>query len=199
LIIFEGIDGAGKSTQLRRCAVWLKERGYLVSLRREPTNSPYGETLRKSAGSGRLPPEEETELFLQDRRWNIEQNLLPDLKAGKVVLLDRYYFSTIAYQGARGLDAAELRRRNEAFAPKPDLVLLFDLDPETALQRILRQRGEAPDLFEKVDYLRKVREIFLSLSDPFIVHIDAAPEPDEVWRQVETALSPLFPVMPPLR
>ncbi len=163
-------------------------------MRKEPSNSPYGDTLRKSADSGRLPPEEEAELFLQDRRWNVEKNLLPDLESGKVVLLDRYYFSTIAYQGARGLDTEELRRRNEAFAPKPDRVLLFDLDPQTALHRIRRQRGETPDLFERVDYLRKVREIFNSLSDPFFVRIDAAPEPDEVWRQVETALSPLFPI-----
>lgn len=166
-----------------------------MSVQREPSNSPYGEILRKSACSDRLPPEEEAEFFLRDRRLNVEQNLLPNLETGKVVLLDRYYFSTIAYQGARGLDTGELRRRNEAFAPKPDRVLLFDLDPETALQRIRRQRGETPDLFERVDSLRKVREIFLSLSDPFIVRIDAAPEPDEVWRQVKAVLSPLFPVM----
>ena len=114
------------------------------------------------------------------------------MKQEKTVLIDRYYFSTIAYQSARGLDPEEIRRKNEAFAPRPDLVLLFDLDPEIAIDRIKEKRGERPNLFEKLDYLRQVRENFLKLTDPFIKRIDASLSIDDVWKQVKEAIEPLF-------
>ncbi|MFH1861194.1 MAG: thymidylate kinase, partial [bacterium] len=69
---------------------------------------------------------------------------------------------------------------------------LFDLDPEVAVQRIQKQRGEALNLFEKLEYLRRVREIYLSLSDPVIRRIDAALSPERVWEQVREVLLPLF-------
>jgi dTMP kinase len=196
-IVFEGIDGSGKTSQLERVALWLKQHNITVMTNREPTSSPAGLRLRESASSGRVTPEEEAELFLQDRRWNVENNILPALRADKTILQDRYYYSTIAYQGARGLDADEIRRKNEAFAPRPDLVLLFDLDPETALERIKKNRGEIPNLFEKLDYLKRVRQVFLSLGDSDIVRIDAAGTVEDVWEQVQTAVGPLFPQISP--
>jgi len=195
LIVFEGIDGSGKSTQLEHTATWLNGRGYQVVKLHEPTDGPYGSILRASALSGRLSSEDELDHFVQDRRWNVENNIRPALNQGQVVLLDRYYFSSIAYQGARGLDPQDIRKRNEAVAPQPDLVLLFDLDPEIALARIEKQRGRTPNLFERLDYLRQVREIFLRISDPFVVEIDAAGTEDEVWRNVEAALAALFPLV----
>jgi dTMP kinase len=196
-IVFEGIDGSGKTSQLERAAEWLKKHNIPVFTNREPSSGRAGLRLRKSASSGRLTPEEEAELFLQDRRWNVENNLLPALNAGKIILQDRYYYSTIAYQGARGLDPDEIRRKNEAFAPRPDLVLLFDLNPETALERIKKNRGETPNLFEKLDYLKRVHQVFLSLQDSNIAKIDAAGTVEEVWEQVQTAIEPLFPQISP--
>jgi len=193
LIVFEGIDGSGKSTQLERTAEWLGGRGYPTVKLREPTDGPHGRILRASAVGGRLSPEDECDLFVKDRQWHVENHIRPALEAGKVVLLDRYYFSSIAYQGARGLELDDIRRRNEAIAPRPDVVLLLDLDPESALQRIKKQRAETPNLYEKLDYLRAVREIFLGLRDPFIRRFDAAPNEEAVWSQIEAALSPLFP------
>jgi len=192
LVVFEGIDGSGKSTQLERAADWLHGLGYGVMKRREPTEGHFGRILRASAVGGRLSPEDERDHFVQDRRWHVVTHIQPALDEGKVVLLDRYYFSSIAYQGARGLDLDDIRRRNEAIAPQPDIVLLLDLDPETALQRIQKQRAESPNLYEKLDYLRAVREIFLSLPDPFIRLIDARPDEETVWKQIEAALSPIF-------
>lgn len=192
LIVFEGIDGSGKTTQLERAARWLGDKGYPTVKLREPTDGPYGRILRVSALSGRLSPEDERDHFIADRLWNVENNIRPALAQGKVVLLDRYYFSSIAYQGARGLDLADVRRRSEAIAPRPDLVLLLDLDPEIALQRILDQRGQTPNLFEKLEYLHRVREIFLQLDDPFIVRLDAAAPPDRVWKHAQKALTSLF-------
>jgi len=140
---------------------------------REPTDGPYGRALRDSARTGRLAIEEELELFLKDRRQHIQTVVQPALTLGDVVILDRYYFSTAAYQGARGLDPLQILRANEAFAPTPDLVLLLDIDPTRGHARI-GQRSDTPDDFEGAEYLAEVRRIFLSLERPYIQRIDAA-------------------------
>ena len=133
LIAFEGIDGAGKSTQAKILHDQLAGRGWSVVLTKEPTTGPWGQILRDSAQTGRLSIEEEVETFLKDRREHVSELILPRLRAGCVVIVDRYYFSTAAYQGARGVDPQELLRRNEEFAPEPDLLVLFDLEVERGL------------------------------------------------------------------
>lgn len=166
-IVLDGIDGTGKSTQVARLAEWFCAQGRDVVTSREPTDGPWGRKLRESASSGRLEPEEELEYFLKDRRQHVEELIRPALEGGKVVILDRYYFSTMAYQGARGFDPQEIRRLNEAFAPLPDLLLILDLDVETALERI-GSRGDTANAFEKRESLQRCRDIFLTLSDePF--------------------------------
>jgi dTMP kinase len=184
-VVFEGVDGAGKSTQARRLGEQLTARGETVVLSREPTMGQYGKQLRASAQTGRLSIEEELELFLKDRREHVEKLILPRLRAGDVVIVDRYYFSTAAYQGARGLDPQELMRRNEEFAPEPDLLLMFDLPVEDGLTRV-RSRGDKADHFEQVEQLRRVREIFLSIEKPYLVKVDARRTPEviaeEIWR-----------------
>jgi dTMP kinase len=192
LIVFEGIDGSGKTKHLMRTVKWLQQQGYQVLALCEPTYGPPGLKLRNSAQEGRLSAEEELNLFLEDRRWNVEKNILPALQSGKIVLLDRFYYSSIAYQGARGLDPEEIRRRNEAFAPTPDRVLLFDVESEIAVERIQQKRGDSPNLFEKLDYLRRVRDIFLSLTDPYIIRIDSSGPVEDVWQQVEAAIRPIL-------
>lgn len=169
-IVLEGIDGTGKSTQTRLLADWFREQGREVVASREPTDGPWGAKLRATAATGRLSPEEELDLLLRDRRDHVEQLIAPALAAGKVVILDRYYFSTMAYQGSRGLDPAEIRRVNESFAPRPDLLFILDLDVDTALSRI-GGRGDTANEFEKHDSLAKCREIFLTLADEPFVHL----------------------------
>ncbi len=192
LIVFEGIDGSGKTLHQLRCVKWLQERNYQPLALCEPTYGPKGSILRESAKNGRLTPEEELNHFIEDRRWNVQNNIQPGIDQGKIVLLDRYYFSSMAYQGARGIDPTEIRRKCETFAPQPDLLLLFDLAPETALERIQNKRGESPNLFEKIDYLRKVRDIFLSLDYPYLLRIDASADVETVWSEVAQALEKLF-------
>jgi len=171
-IVIEGIDGTGKSTQARRLSEWFIQQGREVVLSREPTDGPWGKKLRESAATGRLSARDELEYFLNDRREHVENLIHPALAAGKVVILDRYYFSTMAYQGARGFDVSDIRTRNEAFAPRPDLLLILDLDVESAHTRI-GVRGDSTNEFEKHETLTRCREIFLSLRDePFarIIH-----------------------------
>lgn len=183
-IVIEGIDGTGKSTQAARLGEWFSSQGREVQLSREPTDQPWGKKLRESAATGRLSPEDELEYFLKDRRQHVDELIAPSLAAGKVVILDRYYFSTMAYQGARGFDPAEIRRKNEAFAPRPDLLLILDLDVDTALKRI-GVRGDTANEFEKRDNLLRCREIFLSLrNEPFVRVISTVGTPDEVAGQI---------------
>jgi dTMP kinase len=169
LIVLEGIDGTGKSTQARLLADSLRERGHRVVRSREPTDGAFGSRLRASATTGRLSPEEELQLFLQDRREHVETLIEPALQGGEIVILDRYYFSTMAYQGARGFDPAEIRRINEEFAPRPDLLILLDLPIDTALDRIGTRDGEA-NAFETRASLQQCHAIFHALQDD-VVHV----------------------------
>jgi len=187
-IVIEGIDGTGKSTQAKRLADHLTSQGKTVILSREPTDGPWGTLLRNSASTGRLSPEEELETFLKDRRQHVEEKIAPALAAGHTVILDRYYFSTMAYQGARGFDPQEIRRKNEAFAPIPDLLLILDLDVDTAIERI-GVRGDTANEFEQRANLARCREIFLTLKDePFARIIPTDSEPDEVTRRILKSL-----------
>ncbi len=183
LIVFEGIDGTGKSTQARLLADALRAEGRRVILSREPTNGAFGQRLRASATSGRLSPEEELQLFLQDRREHVETLIEPALQGGEIVILDRYYFSTMAYQGARGFDPAEIRRVNEEFAPQPDLLLLFDLPVETALGRIGVRDGKGNE-FEQRESLSRCAEIFHSIRNEFVRLIDADQPVEDIHRAV---------------
>ncbi|WP_338284938.1 dTMP kinase [Luteolibacter sp. LG18] len=187
-IVIEGIDGTGKSTQAARLAEWLREQGREVVLDFEPTRGPHGMKLRESFTAGRLPAEEELALFLADREEHVAQVIAPSLAVGKVVILDRYYFSNMAYQGAIGFDPQEIRRRNEAFAPVPDLLFILDLDTDTALARI-GGRGDETNEFEKREDLERCRGIFLSLqNEPFVRVIDASRSMDDVQEQLRRAV-----------
>jgi len=180
LIAIEGIDGSGKTTIARFLEEELRKRGYNVVRFKEPTDSEYGRKIKQILKERIVSPKEELELFLKDREVDVRDNILPALKEGKIVIMDRYYYSTIAYQGALGLDVEEIKKLNEKF-PKPDLVIILDVSPETALKRIKAKRK--PDRFEDLNYLRRVRDIFLSLRDNVVV-INAERELEDVKREV---------------
>jgi dTMP kinase len=191
LVVLEGIDGAGKSTVLRHLSDYCAAKGVSAVVSGEPTRGPWGMKLRQSMTDGRLTLEEELELFLKDRAEHVETLIRPNLAAGKVVLLDRYYFSTAAYQGARGADPTAILAQNEKFAPRPDLVILLDFDPAAGLDRI-RARGDAPNTFEQLDQLKEVRRIFLSLKRDCIRRVDAANGSEEVVANCRNLLSELL-------
>ncbi|HUT24249.1 MAG TPA: dTMP kinase, partial [Sumerlaeia bacterium] len=194
LIAVEGIDGAGKTTQCERLARALRERGWDVVRLREPTEGSYGRRIRELAqsGLGNLSVREEFDLFLKDREENVRVNVRPALRRGAVVILDRYYYSSIAYQGARGLDPDFIRRENEKIAPPADLVILLTLPVEWVGRRIEGARNQARDLFETEDYLRRVKDLFDQMQDPQIVRIDATADEDAVFQGIQNALEPLL-------
>lgn len=171
--MLDGIDGTGKSTQCELVAEALTAHGYSVVRSKEPTNGPWGRILRDSATTGRLPLDEELRLFIADRKEHLATVIEPALRAGKIVIIDRYYFSTAAYQGARGMDFADIIRQNEAFAPEPDLLVILDIDPQASHGRI-HARGDQANEFEQLSYLGRVRAIFEQLGKPYLLRIDAA-------------------------
>ncbi len=182
LIAVEGIDGAGKTTISAILAQWCGERGLLCALSKEPTSLEWGKKLRESAASGRLTLANELDMFHKDRTEHTQTSIQPTLDEDGIMILDRYYWSTAAYQGARGADVNEVIAYNEANFPVPDLVLLLDLPVETGQERI-RVRGDQPNAFEDVSALKKCREIFLQLptkSTARYVLVDAS----KPWREV---------------
>ena len=185
LLVFEGLDGCGKSTQIERLARALREAGGDVLLTYEPTDGPWGRRLREMARAGEpVAAEEELRWFVEDRREHVAQVLAPALEAGRIVLSDRYYLSTVAYQGARGLDWQGILEASEAEFPTPDLVLLLEIEPEAGLARV-RARGEGVDgVFERRDFLERVAEIFRALERPYIERIPAEGSPEEVHAAV---------------
>ncbi len=173
LIVFEGTDGTGKSTQLKLLANALQKKGLAVVSSFEPTNGVYGQKIRKLYSNRKdTTLEDELELFLADRREHVETLIAPALAEGKIVLCDRYYLSTMAYQGAAGLDPATIYKKND-FAPTPDLALLFYAPIETGVTRITESRGDTLNDFEKKEYLAQVAVQFAKMELSFIKRIDA--------------------------
>lgn len=191
LIAVEGIDGAGKTTQVDLIGKALRDAGESVVLSKEPTDGHWGQLLRASAKTGRLSAAEELNAFTEDRKEHVRDVIRPALDCGKIVILDRYYFSTIAYQGSRGIDVADLTRDMRAIAPTPDVTLLVDADPVISLYRIRNHREEIPNHFEKEESLAAVRQIFLKLATDKannIAQINGLASPDEVYRSIVQTL-----------
>ncbi len=182
LLALEGVDGSGKTTQAHLLAEALRQRGLEVVLTREPTAFPTGEKLRHYlAGPSRhLSPAEELALFLDDRREHVAKVICPALAAGQVVITDRYYYSSVAYQGALGLDPASILAANEAFAPQPDVVFILTLKPKSAVARLSQSPGRTRQVSEGQDYLEQVAAIYASLTGPQIHRVDAARPPEMV-------------------
>lgn len=191
LIVFEGIDGTGKSTHIGMLRALLESRGLEVVQSFEPTCGQWGRMLRESAVTGRLSVEDEVELFLKDRREHVETLIAPALARGAWVLLDRYYLSMMAYQGARGVDAAAIRAANEEFAPVPDAVVWLDIPVAVALKRI-GSRG-ACDAFETEAGLTACRNVFASIHEPWMLRVDADAGREEVAARVMQALRHMMP------
>lgn len=179
LVAIEGIDGAGKTTLAAQLHAALAARGVQVTSSKEPTRGPWGMRLRESAALGRLTPGEEVDYLLRDRREHVESVIMPALTRGECVILDRYYPSMVAYQGAAGVPQEEILTAN-AFAPAPDVLIVLDLPPLDGLARI-RARGDAPNAFETEETLDVCRQIFLRMPGVTKV-IDARQSADEVER-----------------
>ena len=201
-ITFEGTDGSGKTTQLRRLGERLRASGWPVLETVEPGGTPIGQQIRRillDNANQELDRRAEMLLYFASRAQNVHQWIVPHLEAGGVVLCDRFTDSTLAYQGGgRGLGADTVRKLHEIACGtlQPDVTVYLDVDLETGLARAKagRERLDRMDQ-QSLEFHRSVRQTYLGLAaaEPqrFRV-IDASPDPDAVeqavWRVIEPAL-----------
>ncbi len=164
LITFEGIDGSGKSTQAKRLYEYLKARGYKVSLYRDPGSTPLAEKIRELLLSFEMDQTTELLLFESARSSLVWERIFPDLKEGKIVILDRFIDSTTAYQGyGREINLGTVSILNHIAirGRKPDITFLLNVPLEVALERIKGKKTR----FEDRDYLRKVRDAYILMAN----------------------------------
>jgi len=191
LITFEGVEGSGKSTQMRRLERWLRREGYRPEITREPDGTALGMAVRRLFERPGVKPQPLAEvfLFMAARHQHVAERVRPWLRAGRVVLCDRYTDATVAYQGyGRGVDAQLIRELNvqATGGVLPDLTLLFDLDPALGFRRIGARRLDHFER-EKLAFHRRVRRGYLELmrADPKRVRrVDASADPAAVERRV---------------
>ena len=188
LIVLEGIDGCGKSTQVSLLVDKLRSIGIDTLKLREPTDGPHGLRLRSILNEEiQAEHDEILDLFVKDRKQHVSEKIAPALNSEKTIVMDRYYYSTMAYQSASGFSMEKIRADN-SFAPVPTLVLILDISAEDGVKRVLK--GGNADRFEKEDFLNRVRKQYLKLkNEPNVEIIDASLEVQEVhaniWSFVE--------------
>ena len=194
LISVEGIDGTGKTTQVELLKDWFERNGKSAVSLKEPTNGQYGSEIARLAASGGLSDvNKELQLFMLDRREDVKEHIEPALTDGKVVIMDRYYQSNMAYQGARGLDPLLIKNENEAFSPKPDLIIVLDINPKKCMRRV-NSRKNVVRHFENEAYLRDVRRIYLEIGkEPNAVVIKTDKPLEYVHNQIVEAVKNKLP------
>ncbi len=194
-IVFEGIDGSGKSTQIKMLGKYLRERGIPCHLTGEPTDSPFGGMLRNCL-SGRIETDEYTiaALFAADRLDHIfhrENGILRKLQEGKTVLCDRFYLSSFAYNGGMADDEWVISLNKVAREKlKPDLTIFLDLSSEESMNRVLR-RGET-DRYETAERQIKIRnryfELFKRFPEENVVIIHSEADKDRTQANIREAV-----------
>jgi len=182
-VAIEGIDGAGKTTVAKKLVEKLKELGYNAVYTYEPFSSPFSEALKKYIEeAGEVEAEIETLAMALDRLFHVKKVIEPLLKNGYIVITDRYIHSSLAYQGARGIDIEWIKTVNK-YAIEPDLVIYLKVPLEVALERIKKKESKWK-YFEDVNRLKKVQEIYeLFASRGALIAIDATQNIDKVVNQ----------------
>lgn len=184
MLSIEGIDGCGKSTHTKLLARWLRGQGYDVVVTDEPTDGTIGKIIKLVIkGELKVPAAVEALLFAADRANHVADLIEPALRTGKIVLNERYIYSSLAYQSARGLSTNWIKKINQ-HAPKPDLTILIDVPADAAFSRIKSSRSL--DEFEKDVRLQKqVRRNYLRIArQEGLKVVDGARPLDEVQAEI---------------
>ena len=189
-IVFDGLDGSGKGEMVERLEEHLVDKGIKVLVTKEPTDGRYGKQIRDILRKERDPRaggELCLKLFVKDRGEHLKKEIEPFLKQDEsVVVCDRYYYSTMAFQRTQGVDMEKLIIENMAFRT-PDIAFILDLPVEIALERV-EKRGKNKEKFEQPEFMGELRENFLKLGKELednIKIIDASKSKDEVFSQIK--------------
>ncbi len=192
-IVLEGIDGCGKSTQSELLGKWLEKQGKKVRVTHEMTDGKIGTLLRKDyLKPGVNYPAIDAMLFAADRIEHVEEKVRPSLGRGDFVVSDRYYLSSLAYQNAQGLPLEWIYAVNK-YAIKPDLSILIDVDPEVSIKRV----SDSDKIkFEKLEFLKKVRDSYLKLLEFLENHniktVDGNKSVEEVHEEIKKIVGSLI-------
>ena len=181
-ICIEGLDGCGKTTQAKLLVRKLCEKGFDAFYTAEPTRGKIGKFIKKYYlhGEKRGSVIVEALLFAADRSEHVEKEIVPALNEGKLVVSDRYIYSSLAYQGAAGLDLKWIKELNKHAIP-PNLAIFLDVKPEIVLQRLQRKKS----VMEKLAIQRKVREVYEKLvKDGKLVRVDGNKSKEEVAKDI---------------
>lgn len=189
-IVFEGIDGCGKTTQIKKFVEFLFEadKHNHILLTREPFADVNTRKILQQDNDPLTHSEQLAKLFISDRKQHVKKMIIPGLKAGSYVICDRYKYSTIAYQSAQGLDMAKLIKLQEKILD-PDIVFLVDLPAKKAQVRMRQDTNRKEHKFEaNINFLEKVRQNFLKLSKLLkhkkIIVINGDQTREEIFKQI---------------
>ncbi len=166
-IALEGIDGSGKGTQAKLLCSWLRDKGYSCYLTAEPTDNNIGRLIRKYLKEDNFDPRAIALLFAADRSLHIK-DILSKLHSDNMVITERYFYSSLAYQGALGINIDWLEEIN-SFAPEADIVFYLDIEPEEAIKRMTSlssfRNTREKESYEKEEFLRRVRQNYLKFAE----------------------------------
>lgn len=198
-IVFDGLDGSGKGEMIKRLKDYLakKDNNLKILITKEPTDGQYGRQIKEILKEEKDPilgAEKCLTLFVKDRQEHLEKEINPFLKKdNSVVVCDRYYYSTIAFQHTQGIDVEEVIFQNMTFRT-PDIAFILDLAAETAVQRI-HKRGLQKEKFEELSFMKELRQNFLNLKKELsdnIKIIDASKPEDAVFNQIKKEIDKLL-------
>ena len=199
-IVLDGMDGSGKSEVMKLLYDYLsKNDKYNILMTREPSNSKYGREIRDilaNEGNPNTNSDKMLELFIKDREEHLKNNIIPFLNKSNgheanIVIRDRNYYSTIAFQATQGLDIKMLVELNKEFL-KPDIAFILDIKPDIALERIKTRKKEK---FEQIEFMNKMRNKFLELPkflNDNIKIIDASKDMNEVFEDMREEVNKLL-------
>lgn len=185
-VCLEGLDGCGKTTQTKLLVESLKDKGYAAIYTVEPTHGKIGSFIRKYClhGETRVSNIVEALLFAADRFQHVEKEVAPALNEGKIVVSDRYVYSSLAYQGAADLDLKWIKKINE-HAINPGLAVFIDVEPETVIQRFKQKQS----VMENLETQRKVREVYMKfVENGELVKVDGNRSRQEVADDILSAV-----------
>ena len=187
-IVFEGIDGSGKSTQCSLLYNFIRSTNTPVKLLAEPTSGEYGQKIRKMLqGNTPATVEEQIRLFMEDRQQDFDLNIKPCMDSGITMVMDRYFYSNAAYQGSAVITPSDIIRQNiDKGFPAPDRVYYIDIEPAEAMKRITARNGSGKtELFEKKNFLEGVRKNFLSMTDNCIMKVDGSMNQEKIFEIIK--------------
>lgn len=202
-IVFEGIDGAGKTTQIKLLRDKLAARGIECFITAEPTDMPSGKLIREAlSGRVKTTTAEMADMFARDRvihNKDEEKGIDSHLRRGICVISDRYYYSSLAYQGSElGYETVAALNLDNPDIRTPDICLFLDLSPEKSLERIGKRADTPTEIYENYDYLEKTRKMFFDVFDRLrargehIEIIDASGSAEEISDKIIDCVLPLF-------